>query len=135
MSRDNLPALALRRAPAFARAPGVLVRLLEAIFRFGKVNEILHRPYGTAEVFARDASKETAQYERPPAPEHLKAQKSIFVSNHPLGGADSLAAVALMEELGRPYVILSNNTMQLQRQQACGKSLSPLVWRATCAQI
>ncbi|MCE3590407.1 hypothetical protein LXJ59_27860, partial [Escherichia coli] len=44
-------------------------------------------------------------------PQHLPDTPLVIVANHPFGIGDGIAALALAEQLGRPFRVLINNDL------------------------
>jgi hypothetical protein len=100
------------RSPLWPHWLTPLVRPLERVLLIDRLNACLTELGGDAALFLREMTAIGGKYVADG--EGLASavtRPSVVFANHPLGGADVIAALGMMESLGTPYGILATNVI------------------------
>lgn len=109
------PFLSLKRTRVFSSVPDIGVTAVERISGFPRLNKLMQELDNDIEPALRTLEEICGVYSISGL-ENIPASGPVaFVANHPLGGADIVAAFRLLERLERPYRILANRTISVPK--------------------
>ena len=109
----NPPFLSLKRTRIFASVPNVCVAAVERLAGFPRLNKLMEELDDDIEAALQTLEAVCGVYSISGHEDIPVSGPVAFVANHPLGGADIVAAFRLLESLERPYRILANRTISV----------------------
>ncbi len=109
----NPPFLSLKRTRVFSSVPDICVAAVERIAGFPRLNKLMEELDDDIEPALRKLETVCGAYSISGLENVPVSGPVAFVANHPLGGADIVAAFRLLESLERPYRILANRTISV----------------------
>lgn len=106
--------LAIERAISVGPHLARFIPHLEAIASFPRINNLVERyGDGSATQLLDELEHYCGRYQIEPSGEPARGTvPSIFFANHPLGGADAVAAIRLLQAGGEPFKLLASRVVE-----------------------
>lgn len=111
----NAAFLSLKRVRRFEAAPDLVVDALEWISGFPRLNRLMRDLDNEIEPALRALEAVCGRYAITGLENIPVSGPVVLVANHPLGGADIVAAIRILEHRNRPYRILANKSLSVPK--------------------